>query len=111
MPKREPIAVIGALSLLGLAACSGGGAESEAEPISTLSDPGAQLALACSGCHAAGGGAIVSLQGYTAQSLEQRLLTYKAEAEGTTVMHRLARGYSDIQIEQVSAYLGEEASE
>lgn len=109
MPKHGPIAVIGALSLFGLAACGGGGSESEAVPSATMSDPGAQLALACSGCHSASGGAIASLEGYTAEALEQRLLTYKTESDGTTVMHRLARGYSDAEIQQICTYLGQAA--
>lgn len=110
MLKQGPIAAIGALSLLGLAACGDGGSESEAQPVSALSDPGAQLALACSGCHTASGGAIASLDDYTADALEQRLLAYKSETEGTTVMHRLARGYTDTELRQLSAYLARETA-
>ena len=34
------------------------------------------------------------------------LSDYRNDAEGTTVMHRLMRGYSEADIEAISAYLG-----
>ncbi|MEQ9316306.1 MAG: hypothetical protein RLN72_10680 [Henriciella sp.] len=70
-----------------------------------LSDTAA-LALACTGCHSAVGGGIVSLNGYTAEAILTPLKNYKLETNGTTVMHRLVRGYSDEELEAVSAYLG-----
>jgi len=42
-------------------------------------------------------------------SLEMRLLSYKS-GDGETVMHRLARSYSDDQIREIAAYLGQEPS-
>jgi len=69
----------------------------------------ALLSASCSGCHMEGGGAIASLAGYDAASLEMRLLSYKT-GDGETVMHRLARSYSDDQIREIAAYLGQEPS-
>ncbi|WP_139792407.1 c-type cytochrome [Henriciella litoralis] len=77
---------------------------SDAPDMSGLSEP-ASLALSCSGCHGAKGGAIANLDGYTAADLSERLMAYKTDAEGTTVMHRLMRGYSDAEIQSVSAYI------
>ena len=71
-------------------------------------DRAKQLALACSGCHSSEAGAIASLDGYSVDLMEQSLLAYKSDEDGTTVMHRLARGYSDTDIKLISAYLGQE---
>ncbi|MCR9269721.1 MAG: hypothetical protein NXH72_07025 [Hyphomonadaceae bacterium] len=108
MPDRNLQILMGALSVISLAACGSASDRDTQQPAFSLSDAtdsGAQLALACSGCHSAASGAIVSLNGYTREALETRLLQYKSEADGTTVMHRLARGYSDDDIAEVSAAL------
>ena len=95
------------LSLIRLVAC---GSEQTTTinidtDITALTDAGARLALACAGCHSETSGAIASLSGYDEESLILRLSDYKSGASGTTVMHRLARGYSDDEIQLVSAYL------
>lgn len=108
MPNRKLKILTGALSVICLAACGSASDQDTQQPAFNLSDAtdaGAQLALACSGCHSATSGTIVSLDGYTREALENRLLQYKTEADGTTVMHRLARGYSDEDIAEVSAAL------
>ena len=97
------------LSLFGLAACGGASdpadrAPSEIEPV-TLSD-GALISMVCSGCHSDQAGAIVTLNDYSESQLVEALSKYKFETDGTTVMHRLARGYSDEDIAKISAYLG-----
>jgi len=33
-------------------------------------------------------------------------MAYKSDQSGTTVMHRIARGYTQTEIETISAYLG-----
>ncbi|KCZ94123.1 c-type cytochrome [Hyphomonas johnsonii] len=38
------------------------------------------------------------------------MATYKYDPDGTTVMHRLARGYSDEQIAMISDYLATETA-
>jgi cytochrome subunit of sulfide dehydrogenase len=109
MPN-PPARVFGlALSLISLAACSGadtgGSPDNEAMPVMAEFDLGAHLALACSGCHTQANGAIASLTTYSEADLVSAMLRYKSESEGTTVMHRLARGYSESEIEAVSAHL------
>lgn len=84
------------------------GERSEAKAANTqLAAPaGLRLALTCTGCHGGSSEAIPSLDSLTGKELESRLLAYKSDQAGTTVMHRLMRGYSDEEIEAVSAYLG-----
>ena len=95
------------LSMMSLVAC-GSEQTTTTNPetdIASLTDAGARLAMACAGCHSETSGAIASLSGYDEETLILRLSDYKSDASGTTVMHRLARGYSEDQIQQVSAYL------
>lgn len=111
MRNASPMTAIWPLSLLGLAAC--GGAETAPQSLSPdqSTDRAAVIALACSGCHSDQSGAIASLTDYRSDVMRDSLLNYKTDLDGTTVMHRLARGYSDADIELISAYLGtEEAS-
>ena len=66
----------------------------------------ATIAASCSGCHAPSGTAIPSLSERSVEELETLMLEYK-HGDGTTVMHLLARAYSDDQIASLSAYLAE----
>lgn len=91
--------------MLILSAC-GGASGSDPKPDAVALSETAALASSCSGCHAATGAAIASLSGRSAGELESLLLEYR-HGEGTTVMHRLARAYSDEQIAAVSAYVAE----
>ena len=69
----------------------------------------ATLAATCSGCHAGPGTSVPSLDRMDDGTLSARLAFYKTDADGTTVMHRIARGYSQTQTEAISEYLGAEA--
>ena len=71
----------------------------------------ATLAATCSGCHAGPGMGALKLDRMDAGTLSARLAFYKTDADGTTVMHRIARGYSQAQLEAISLYLGVEASD
>ena len=113
MPKPRPLSALGALRLLGLAACGADNSSNEMMvdlSVAESTNRAAQLALACSGCLSPDAGAIAFLDGYSANLMEQSLLSYKSGANGTTVMHRLARGYSDADIKLISEYLGHEAA-
>ena len=68
----------------------------------------ASLAASCSGCHASGQ-AIVPLDGLSADAITISLQRYRTE-DGTTVMHRMARGFTEAQINEISAYLADEAA-
>lgn len=111
MRNRLFVITIVPLSLLGLVACSGADVAINPNDQAVDADqlgPGATLAAACSGCHSDVNGAIVSLSNYTEAQLQDTLARYKTEADGTTVMHRLARGYSEEDIALVSAYLSQD---
>ncbi|WP_084396840.1 c-type cytochrome [Henriciella aquimarina] len=82
----------------------------DAEGHPTLQRPAA-LALSCSGCHATAGEAIPSLESQTQATLEEKLTAYRTETDGTTVMHRLMRGYSEADIAAISAYIAGEADQ
>ena len=71
----------------------------------------AALSAACSGCHSGPGTAVPSLGQMDAGAVSTRLAFYRDDIEGTTVMHRIARGYSPAQIEAISQYLGTEAGD
>ena len=76
---------------------------------SQLPDKGMMLAAACASCHAPLGGAapdhMPNIENLTSQELEQSLLSYKYDESGTTVMHRLARGYSEADIKLIAQSL------
>ena len=90
-----------------LAAC-GGKEPSEPEPSALLFKPGQVLASACSGCHAVSGSAISDLSEWSAESIAASMNAYKNDSEGMTVMHRLARGYSEDDIRQIAEFLASE---
>lgn len=104
---RLPLIVLPVL--IGLGACGGAGGP---EPGSPNIDPVASadrahtLTLACTGCHSDASSAVVSLIAYDEIRLRDALMRYKTDADGTTVMHRLARGYSEEDIRAISARLG-----
>mgnify|MGYP006273908517 CR=1 FL=1 len=93
-----------AVAACGSASRGDGVPASRAGPEASTS-PAARLAAACSGCHAGTGAAIVSLERRSAADLSAALVRYRSETEGTTVMHRLARGYTRDEIDAISAYL------
>ena len=67
------------------------------------------LAATCANCHgtqgrAVDGAAVPGLAGMPAAYLVDQLKTFKAGTRPATVMHQLAKGYSEAQIEQLAAY-------
>ena len=64
-------------------------------------------AAACSNCHGTLGVALPgmeSLAGAPKEELVKKLLDFKAGRKPATIMHQLAKGYSDEQLEQLAAY-------
>lgn len=111
---RQP----GALKLIALllpllGACGSTPDDSEVTDMAPPADLGsaAVLSQACSGCHGPAGGAIASLDGRSAPELRAALLRYRTDADGGSVMHRMMRGYSEADIDAISVYLAESASE
>lgn len=70
---------------------------------------GRLLAMSCMNCHGPNGkspGEIPSIAGKTAEAIKNALLDFRADKRtGTTVMGRLAKGYSDAEIDALSTYI------
>ena len=65
------------------------------------------MAATCTFCHGTDGrsvGVTPSLAGVDKNYLAQQMKDYKAGKRPGTVMHQLAKGYTDAQIEQIAAY-------
>ncbi|RIJ24575.1 hypothetical protein D1224_10200 [Henriciella barbarensis] len=95
-----------------VAGCSAGDTTSgtsaqtaETTPVDDQRLRGQSLALTCSGCHGGGGAAVPDYRHLDRDLLEARLLAYREDANGKTVMHRLMRGYDEADISAVAAYL------
>lgn len=68
---------------------------------------GYMLASSCAACHGTDGkspDAIPSLFGKDKQYLVDKLLAFKNGTASATVMNRLAKGYSDEEIDQIAAW-------
>lgn len=103
---RAPSVLLLAAGLLA-GAC---GSQTTAQPADAGPDPaiqaaGQRLALSCTGCHGGSSDAIPHLYDLTQEEMQSRLTAYQSDPDGTTVMHRLMRGYSAEEIAALSAYL------
>ena len=92
--------------LIGVAwlACVTAGHAQDAPTLRTRS-----LAATCAQCHGTDGHAIDAaalpgLAGLPASYLTDQMTAFKSGARTATVMHQIARGYSDAQIEQLARY-------
>ena len=67
----------------------------------------ALLAASCSGCHAeqVSEDGSTSLYGRNAADIRTELLAFKSGEREGTVMNRIARGYSELEIELLSNYI------
>jgi sulfide dehydrogenase cytochrome subunit len=66
------------------------------------------LAATCANCHGTDGrsitGDVPSLAGRSRQDIASSLRAFKAGTKPATVMHQLAKGYTDPQIDALAAY-------
>jgi cytochrome c553 len=67
------------------------------------------LAATCANCHgtmgrAVDGAAVPGLAGMPASYMVDQLKAFKAGTRPATVMHQLAKGYSDAQIDAIAGY-------
>ena len=67
------------------------------------------LAATCASCHGTAGRAVDSaavpgLAGLPAAYMLEQMKAFKAGTRTATVMHQIAKGYSDAQIAQLAAY-------
>lgn len=68
---------------------------------------GRRLAATCANCHGTDGrsqGAIPALAGYPADRLVATLADFKSGRKPATIMHQIAKGYTDAQIASIAAY-------
>lgn len=67
------------------------------------------LAATCAQCHGTDGKAVIGsampgLAGLPAPYFSEQMKAFKAGTRAATVMHQLAKGYSDAQIAELAAY-------
>ena len=68
----------------------------------------ALLSASCTGCHTTqpdSDHAIPNLDGYSADDIRTALVAFRTD-DNATVMNRIARGYTDSDIDQIASYLG-----
>jgi cytochrome c553 len=66
-----------------------------------------QWAASCSACHGTDGyseGGMASLAGQNKAEMIKKMNEYKTGKRTASIMHQLSKGYTDEQIEQISAY-------
>lgn len=91
--------------LAGLLLAFGGSAQAQSLDAAVLAAP-------CANCHGTDGksaGPIPSLAGRPAVAIVAQMKAFKGETPppGTTIMNRLAKGYTDEQIEALAKYFSE----
>lgn len=95
----NPPTAIAALSLLALA-----GAAQASDP-----NLARNLAATCANCHGTNGRAVPgagmdALAGVEKAKTLQKLADFKSGAKPATIMHQIARGYSDEQLDLIAGY-------
>jgi cytochrome subunit of sulfide dehydrogenase len=65
------------------------------------------LAATCANCHGTNGqarGDMKPLAGVSADKIIAAVADYKSDAQPATIMHQIAKGYTDDQIKLIAAY-------
>lgn len=67
------------------------------------------MAASCANCHGTNGNAVagapmVALAGYDKALMVKNMADFKSGARPATIMHQLAKGYSETQIEAMAGY-------
>ena len=74
---------------------------------------GRNLAATCANCHGTNGQArgdtVPALAGMPAERLMSTFNAYKTGALPATIMHQIARGYTDEQVKAIAAYFAGQA--
>jgi len=74
-------------------------------------DPGRDLAAACANCHGTNGASRAGMPGLAGKDPAEILRImqdFKSGKRPATVMHQLAKGYTDEQVRAIAAYLAEQ---
>ncbi len=71
------------------------------------------LAATCANCHgtdgkALSGSSVVTLAGMPKDYIVAQMATFKSGTRPATIMHQLAKGYSDDQIKAIAGYFAEQ---
>ena len=72
---------------------------------------GEMLSYGCTGCHGSEGYSnsdIPDLSGLTKKRLMDKLMGYKSGAEESTLMQRIAKGYTDSELEKLAEFFSRE---
>ena len=73
----------------------------------------AGLAATCANCHGTQGrtvgNALPTLAGMDKDAMLQQLRAFRSGARPATIMHQLAKGYSESQLEQIATYFSRQA--
>lgn len=106
VPLTVPLTVLPHVPLLALLLLSSAGA-AQAQDEEALNQR--SLAATCASCHGTAGKAVANsavpgLAGMPAIYMMEQMKAFKAGTRTATVMHQLAKGYSETQIEQLAAY-------
>lgn len=71
-------------------------------------DLGRNLAASCANCHGTNGHAkgdtVKPLAGVSAQKILAALADYKSGAQPATIMHQIAKGYTEDQLNSIAAF-------
>ena len=68
---------------------------------------GRNLAAACANCHGTNGASLAGMPGLAGRApsdIARPMQDFKSGKRPATVMHQIARGYSDEQVEAIAAY-------
>lgn len=98
--KYPPLKHLGLAGALGLCAVLPAQAQNDA----TL---GRNLAATCANCHGTNGqarGEMKPLAGMPAEKLQATMASFKSGALTGTIMHQIAKGYTDDQVRVIAAY-------
>lgn len=100
----KTITLATSLVAFGLTSNMAAHAQSSKEALYTKS-----LAATCANCHGTNGqvvsgSPVMGLAGLSASHISEQMKAFKSGARSATVMHQLAKGYSDAQIDQIAAY-------
>jgi cytochrome c553 len=103
---RTARVLFAAASLAGMAGAAGqtSAAATQAPTLEVRS-----LGATCAACHGTDGAAVpdtgmVALAGYPKDALVAQMRAFRDGSRTATVMHQIARGYTDRQIETLAAY-------
>ena len=108
MGSRQRWNADASIGILGMLVCLAASTASLAETVLETQ----MLAGPCINSHGPEGrspGAIPSIAGLSEEAIKTKLIAFKSETppSGTTIMNRLAKGYSDAQIESLARYFAQ----